>query len=156
MSMHVDPQLVAGFAAEVRSHLPEIRESVGRYRDDSDAEALAAARSRLEGMRDASAMVGLEPLGRALDSLLEVLGRDPGPSASAPEAERPSLAVPLDSLAAYLEDLEESQQGSLEPEQLMAELEALRVSAAPPASAGEEESPQADAPATDPRLEVRL
>ncbi|MEM9598386.1 MAG: ATP-binding protein, partial [Acidobacteriota bacterium] len=113
MPTHVDPILVAGFAAEVRSHLPQIREALDKFQGSGDAADLGTARSQLEGMRDASAMVGLEPLGRALEAFLGALGpKNPGNG----------LGAPLNLLNDYLERLEGERRGDLEPEDLLREL----------------------------------
>ena len=111
MIPHLDPDLVAGFAAEARSHLPQIRQAL----DDeaSDAEALDAAQRHLSSMRDASSMVGLAPLGRALELF------------AAKMLSRPqTLSAPLRMLDEYLESLEEHRDGLLEPQRLLEELSA--------------------------------
>ncbi|MEM9553613.1 MAG: hypothetical protein AAGC60_05090 [Acidobacteriota bacterium] len=118
MSMYVDPTLVAGFAAEVRSQLPEVRQALARFEANNDGEALESARNRLSSIRDASTVVGLEPLGRALDAFVRTL-RPPGP--------RAPLLSPLALLDHYLDDLEEGHGVGVEPSLLLQELESLEL-----------------------------
>ncbi|MEM1178340.1 MAG: response regulator [Acidobacteriota bacterium] len=107
----MDPSLVAGFAAEARSHLPQIQTSLAAAGGGADTtpEKLGEAKRRVESMRDASSMMGLDALGRALELIVRRLeAHDVEP-----------LAKPFELLDDYLVGLEESPRTTGEPTQLL-------------------------------------
>ncbi|MEO1084402.1 MAG: Hpt domain-containing protein, partial [Acidobacteriota bacterium] len=140
----MDPSLVSGFAAEARSHLPQIHTALEQAA--GSPEAIDDAKRRFESMRDASSMVGLEPLGRALDLIVRRLeDRDTG-----------ALAHSLQLLDGYLGDLVESPRSSVEPQDLLDALAAdgAETSGAAPTSGGLEAADEAEAPEGEVAVDV--
>lgn len=136
MSLHLDPSLVAGFAAEARSHLPQIKKAVGRCETEIDAAALEEAKRQVESMRDASSMVGIEPLGRVLELFVRKLDApDPG-----------ALDRDLHLLDEYLSSLEQTPVGGADPLDL---LEALAETSPAKAADGVGQSSPASSPGLD-------
>jgi chemosensory pili system protein ChpA (sensor histidine kinase/response regulator) len=151
MSKKISQEVFKGYRDEVRGYLPLVRATLGMFRGDPDCRAeLAEARRQVHIIKGASAMVGLAPLSHVayeLEQLLELMEN------GALVLTDDLLGVfdhALNAIEACIEGSETVESASLpEYEELMAGLQALTGTLAPPAGSQEHSpspAPEYDAP----------